>query len=121
MFEPTGIINKEAGSMKRITDVLLGAAIIVATAAAVHEVTYLGTVTAVTEGRIEVMVVDERAGTESPMTFAVSEETEIFRGDHRMTLADAAFEVGERIAVTINREVAGDRALTIRLADHHEE
>jgi len=105
--------------MKRITNVLLGAALVVATAAAVHEVTYLGTVTAVTEGRIEVMVVDETAGTESPMAFGVTDETEIFRGDHRMTLADVHIEVGERIAVTINREVASDRALTIRLADHH--
>jgi len=49
----------------------------------------------------------------------VTDETEIFRGDHRMTLADVHIEVGERIAVTINREVAGDRALTILLADHH--
>lgn len=91
-----------------------------ATGSRYHEVTYLGTVTAVGSAGVDASIVDERTGESSPMTFAVREATEIYRGDHRMTFGDARIVVDERIAVTVNTDVPGNVALVIRLADHHE-
>ena len=106
--------------MNRITTVLLGAAIVSTTAAWIplHEVTYLGTVTALGDASIEVMVIDERSGSEAPMTFTVTAETKVYRGDELVVIAEAGIEVGERIAVTVNTDVPGNSALVVRLGAH---
>lgn len=108
--------------MSRITSVFLGAAIALTTAAApMHEVTYLGTVTALGDGSIEVMVLNETSGAESPMTFRVTADTKVYRGDDIVAISEAGIEVGERLAVTVNVDVPGNSALTVRLAaqEHH--
>jgi len=106
--------------MNRITTVLLAAAIVFTTAAWIplHEVTHLGTVSALGDASIEVMVINERAGTTSPMTFSVTEETMVYRGDAIVAISEAEMEVGERIAVTVNTEASGNRALVVRLGAH---
>ena len=108
--------------MKRLLPKLMGVALALAASAAaspkLHEVTYLGTVTAVAEASLDVMVIDERTQSESPMTFRISAQTQFYRGDHAMTVADVAITVRERIAVTINNDVPGNTALAVRLADH---
>jgi hypothetical protein len=101
--------------------IVLALSAAVATRPAPHEVTYLGTVRAVAERSLEMMVVDERTQAESPMTFGISADTKFYRGEHAMTSTDVAIMMGERCAVTINREVAGTTALTVRLADHEHE
>ncbi|MEQ1854904.1 MAG: hypothetical protein ABL963_00450 [Longimicrobiales bacterium] len=107
--------------MNRVKAVLLGAAVALTVAASstpVHEVTHMGTVTAIRDGSIEVMVHDERSGAEASMTFLVTAETKIYRGDDIVLIAAAGIEVGERIAVTVNTEASGNRALVVRLAEH---
>jgi hypothetical protein len=103
----------------------LGITIALSAAAAMrpapHEVTYLGTVRAVAETSLDLMVIDERTQAESPMTFRVSAETKFYRGEHAMTVTDVAIAVGERCAVTINNDVPGNTALIIRLPDHAHE
>ncbi len=109
--------------MNRITTVLLGAAMVFTTAAWVppHEVTHMGTVTALGAASIEVSVIDERSGSEAPMTFTVTAETKVYRGDELVVIAEAGIEVGERIAVTVNTDVPGNNALVVRLGapPHH--
>lgn len=107
--------------MSRITGVLLGAAIAFTTAASVslHEVTYMGTVTALGDGSIDAMVLDSRSGAESPMTFRLTAETKVYRGDDIVSISEAGIEVGERLAVTVNVDVPGNSALTVRLAAPH--
>jgi len=86
-----------------------------------HEVTYLGTVRAVGEASLDMMVIDERTQAESPMTFRISEETRFYRGEHAMAATAVAITIGERCAVTINNDVPGNTALIIRLPDHSHE
>ncbi len=109
--------------MNRITTVLLGAAIVFTTAAWVplHEVTYMGTVRALGDASIEVMVIDEGSGSETPMTFRVTAETKVYRGDNIVAIAEAGIEVEERIAITVNVDVPGNSALVVRLGapQHH--
>ena len=107
--------------MNRVKAVLLGAAVALTVAASstpVHEVTHMGTVTAIRDGSIEVMVHDERSGAEASMTFLVTAETKIYRGDDIVVMSEAGIEVGERLAVTVNVDVPGNGALILRLAAH---
>lgn len=106
---------------KRVTPVLLivlflGAGASVALA---HEQTFKGTVIAVKDQKIEVLVVvDEKAKKGKPMVFEVTPATKILRGTVEVKLADAHIAKDERIAVTINNDVPGQKATVIRLAAH---
>lgn len=106
--------------MNRAIAVLLSAAIGFGTAAGLspHEVTYLGTITVLGEGTMEVLVIDEQTRAESPMTFQITEETTFYRGEHAVPFSEAELEVGERCAVMVNTDVPGNRALEVRLAGH---
>lgn len=106
--------------MNRVTAVLLSATIGFSTAAGLppHEVTYLGTITTLEEGTMEVMVIDEQTRAESPMTFQITEETTFYRGELAVPFSEAEIQVGERCAVMINTDLPGNRALEVRLAGH---
>jgi len=84
---------------------------------AAHEVTYKGTVISVEPAKLQVKVIDDKDDKKTtPMTFAITDKTKIFRGDIELKLADAKIVKDERVAVTINHDEAGYKALEIRLA-----
>lgn len=81
-----------------------------------HEVTYKGTVVAVEAARLRVSVIDDATKKTTPMDFAVTEKTRVFRGDTAVGFAQAHVQKGERVAVTINHDEPGEKATEIRLA-----
>ena len=83
-----------------------------------HEVTYRGTVLAVEASKmtIQVKVVDAKTKKETPMDFAVTARTKVFRGDKTVPFAESRIQKDERISVTVNNDEEGHKALTIRLA-----
>jgi hypothetical protein len=104
--------------MRRVTGVLLVAVVLSLTGATLlaHEVTYKGTVIAVEATKVQVKVIDEKSKKETPMDFAITTETKVFRGDKPVPFADAHIQKDERIAVTVNHDEPGHEALVIRLA-----
>lgn len=109
-------------TMKRSAMAVLAGAIALAAGVSAktvpHEVTYLGTVTSVEGNALHVMVVDERTQSQSAMTFRLTADTKFYRGDELVAVADAHLTQGERCAVTINSDVPGNNALTVRLPEH---
>jgi hypothetical protein len=85
-----------------------------------HQVTYKGTVIAVTvtapdEASVRVRVVNPETQRALALTFMVDDETKILRGDTLVTLAQARIRPEENIAVTINDDLDDMFALVIRL------
>lgn len=106
---------------KRVTHALLAVLLVgaAATVARAHEQTFKGTVITVKEQKIEVLVVvDEKAKKDKPMVFEVTPATKVYRGTAEVKFADAHISKDERIAVTINNDVPGQKATVIRLAAH---
>ena len=104
---------------QRLTAVVMVVAVVIGTTPLIaHEETYKGTVIALKNTKLEVQVINEKTGKESPMVFEVTEKTKIFRGTAEVKLADAHITRDERIAVTINHDVPGQKATVIRLAAH---
>ena len=85
---------------------------------AAHEETYKGTVIALKKNKLEVLVLNEKTKQEAPMVFELTDKTKILRGTAVVKLADAHITKEERIAVTINHDVPGQKATVIRLAAH---
>lgn len=83
-----------------------------------HEETFKGTVITLKDQKLEVLVLNEKTKKEAPMTFEVTAKTKILRGDKEVKAADAHITKDERIAVTINHDVPGNKATVIRLAAH---
>ena len=83
-----------------------------------HEETYKGTVIAVKEQKLEVRVMNEKTKKDEPMVFEVTTKTKVLRGDKEVKFADAHIAKDERIAVTVNHDVPGQKATVIRLAAH---
>lgn len=81
-----------------------------------HEVTYKGTVIAVESTTLRVSVIDDATKKASPMAFAITERTRVYRGDKVVSITQARIQKGERIAVTINHDEPGQKATEIRLA-----
>lgn len=105
----------------RPTALLCAAALfsVVATTLAAHLITFRGTVLKVEPARVQVKAVDE-AGREikEPMWFTPTSDTKILRGEKRVSLAEAAIQVSERIVVIVNH-VSDDEmtVVEIRLAE----
>ncbi len=105
----------------RRTALLCAAALfsVLAAGLAAHLITFRGTVLEVEPARVQVKAVDE-AGKEikEPMWFAPTADTKILRGERRVSLAEAAIKVSERIVVIVNH-VSDDEmtVVEIRLAE----
>ena len=93
-----------------------------------HEVTYSGTVVAMetakyakTDGgtrevqELEVTFVDEKTNKPAQKVFTINGETRLFRGDKKVSVAEAGFQKGEKVEVVINHDNPGDVALEVRL------
>jgi hypothetical protein len=121
--------------LSAVAVVVVAACLVVAAGVAIdaHEVTYKGTVISVAAMKIAVDVIqdapagqDDRGQTApktppkspktTPMTFAVDGKTRIYRGDTAMSMTDAKIQKDERVAVTVDHDEAGMRAVEIRLA-----
>jgi len=85
-----------------------------------HEETYKGTVIAVKEKeqKLEVRVMNEKTKKDETMVFEVTAKTKVLRGDKEVKFAEAHIAKDERIAVTVNHDVPGQKATVIRLAAH---
>ena len=59
---------------------------------------------------------DDTSKKESTMIFEVTGTTKVFRGDKTVKYADAHIQKDERVAVTIDHDEPGERAVEIRLA-----
>jgi hypothetical protein len=81
-----------------------------------HDVIYKGTVLAVSGETIRVQVIDEKTKKESPMTFEITPQTKVYRGDTATSFADARVQKSERIVVTVNHDVSPTKATIVRLA-----
>lgn len=106
--------------MRYATALLLSTAVLGLAGATVlaHEETYKGTVMAAEAAKIQVKVIDEKSKKETPMEFAITAKTKVLRGDKTVSFADAHIQKDERIAVTVNHDEPGHKALVIRLAAH---
>lgn len=93
-------------------------ALTIASAAGVlaHPVSYKGTVMSVEPKALQVKVMDDMSKRASTLTFDVTAETKVFRGDKPVRYADAGIQKGERVAVTIDHDEPGEQAAEIRLA-----
>ena len=81
-----------------------------------HPVTYKGTVVSVEAKTIHVSVIDDTSKKTSPMTFEITATTKVYRGDTVVKYADAKIQKDERVAVTIDHDEPGEKAVEIRLA-----
>lgn len=81
-----------------------------------HEETYKGTVISVETAKIRVTVIDDTTKKESAMEFGVTAKTKVLRGDKLVAFKEAKIQKDERVAVTVNHDVAGNDATVIRLA-----
>ena len=76
-----------------------------------HKVTFKGTVVSATATAIKVTVVDAKTKKTSTMAFDMDKETEIFRGEKKLTFAEAKIQAGDAVAVTVDHDT--DEALTL--------
>lgn len=116
--------------MKQVISTVIALAIVVAFAPFVfaHEVTYRGTVVKQDVGRyaqpgggarevreLHVTVVDAKTKKPSDRVFVIVDATRIVRGQATVALADAGIQKGESVAVTVDHDMPGDEAITVRL------
>jgi len=80
-----------------------------------HEMTYKGTVISTTEKTIKVDTVDEKTKKTLTIDFKFDKDTKMFRGDKRVTYAEAKVLKGEKIAVTVDHDLDEDLAIVIKL------
>ena len=93
-----------------------------------HEVTYSGTVVAMETAKyaqpdgstrevqeLEVTIVNEKTKKPAQKVFTMNDETRLFRGDTSVSVAEAAFQKGEKVEVVVNHDTPGDVALEVRL------
>jgi hypothetical protein len=104
--------------MRYVTALLVGAiALCLAGSTLIaHEVSHNGTVMAVAASKVQVKVIQARTKKESTMDFTVTAKTKVLRGAKTVTFTDANIQTNERISVTVNNDVEGLEAITIRLA-----
>ena len=103
---------------RRKTALAILVAMMIASVAGVlaHPVSYTGTVISVEPKALQVKVIDDSSNRASTLTFEVSAETRVFRGDKPVRYADAKIRKDERVAVTIDHDEPGETAAEIRLA-----
>jgi hypothetical protein len=95
----------------------IGAAMIAsAVSVFAHPATYKGTVISVEMKTLHVKVIDDTTKKESTMIFEVTPTTKVYRGDKTVKYADAHILKDERVAVTIDHDEPGEKAVEIRLA-----
>lgn len=102
--------------MKAFAALVLSAVVAIGVAVAAHPMTYKGTVVSADAKKLVATVTDEMTKKESTMTFAITTATKIYRGDKKITFADAHIVKDERVAVTIDADEKGNKAEEIRLA-----
>lgn len=71
-----------------------------------HDVPYAGTVVRVEAGKLHVRTVDASTKKEEAVTFGLTRNTKVKRGDRVVSLADAAIATGERVVVIVNHDAA---------------
>lgn len=103
-------------SRKTALAVLAAMTIASAVGALAHPVSYKGTVISVEPKALQVKVIDDTSKKASTLTFEVTAETKVFRGDRPVRYADARIQKDERVAVTIDHDQPGETAAEIRLA-----
>jgi hypothetical protein len=82
-----------------------------------QESTYLGTVSAIETGRIQIRTIDDQTKREVATWFVVDRDTLIKRGDVVVDFTAARIAVGERVAVLVNSpDRSRLRASEVRLA-----
>lgn len=116
--------------MKQIISGVLAMAVVVAFApiVAAHEVTYRGTVVSQETGRyaqpgggvrevreLHITVVNAKTKKPSNHVFVIVDATRILRGKTAVTLANAAIQKGESVAVVVDHDKPGDEAIRITL------
>jgi hypothetical protein len=114
--------------MARLTAATLGAVVMLAAVVPAHEVTLEGAVVALQTARyaqpgggfqevqeLEVTVVDARTKRPANRVFTITDGTRVQRDGKRVTLAEAAVEKGDRVAVVIDHDKPGDEAIEVRL------
>lgn len=103
--------------MKSATACVLAAVVVVlGTSIVAHEMTYKGVVVSVDARKLVAKVTDDTTKKESSMAFDITTATKIYRGDKKVTFEAAGIVKDERVAVTIDHDEPGDKALEIRLA-----
>ena len=113
----TGSIGRSAWSWPLAT--MLAALMVVSLTA--HEVTYEGTVAAVTanrysaaDGILAKLEVNVRGG-KRPMVFDITRYTQLWRGNSSVTFETARIQKDERVTVVFSDEEADKGALEVRL------
>jgi hypothetical protein len=115
-------------TMRHFTVRLLTAGLLGVTAMAAHEVTYNGTVVALQVTKyaqpgggarevqeLEVTVVDAKTKKPSKRVFTITDKTRLLRDGKPVTVAQAAVQKDERVAVVVDHDVPGDLAIEVRL------
>jgi hypothetical protein len=86
-------------------------------AAFAHDVPYAGTVVLLEAGQLHVRTVDASTKKQEAITFGLTRDTKVKRGDRVVSLAEAAIAVGERVVVIVNHDAAVKNVATeVRLA-----
>lgn len=116
--------------MRQIAAGLLSACAVlcVATVLSAHEVTYKGTVVALQTTKyaqpnggvrevqeLEVTVIDVKTKKPTQKVFTITAKTRVFRDSKRVSVAEAAVEKAERVAVVVDHDQPGDEAIEVRL------
>lgn len=105
-----------------------GALLCVTLELSAHEVTHKGTVVAMQTAKyaqpdggfrevqeLEVTVVDAKTKKPTKMVFTITDKTRVFRDAKRVSVAEAAVEKSESVAVVVDHDKPGDEAIEVRL------
>jgi len=102
-----------------VSALLLGLVAVIgltATTLRAHEVTYRGTVQAVATDHVQVQTLADDGSESEVISFTVTPDTKVERGDTAVVFSAAGIQAGERIVVIVDHDEDETAAIEIRLA-----